>query len=134
MGGGGMRTRDRVGARRFRTARRAYNMSARPPGFHHPREWDSGYHAPALVAPVVEWLAGSPLVLDGTLGGGGHSAALLDAGVGRVIGIDRDPDAIAAAWARLAGAAAAGRFAAYHGNYAALDAIAPLDDVRFNGI
>src|SRR3981189_644719 len=96
MGGGGMRTRDRVGARRFRTARRAYNMSARPPGFHHPREWDSGYHAPALVAPVVELLAGSPLVLDGTLGGGRPSAALLDAGVRRVIRTQRPPPAVAA--------------------------------------
>ena len=56
-------------------------MPARSPGFHHSHEWDSGYHAPALVAPIVELLAGSALVLDGTLGGGGHSAALLDAGV-----------------------------------------------------
>ena len=30
-------------------------------------------------AEVVELLGGSALVLDGTLGGGGHSAALLDA-------------------------------------------------------
>ena len=43
-------------------------MPARSPGFHHSGEWDSGYHAPALVAPLVELLAGSPLVLDGTLG------------------------------------------------------------------
>jgi 16S rRNA (cytosine1402-N4)-methyltransferase len=109
-------------------------MPSRSPGFHQPREWDGGYHVPALVAPVVELLTGSALVLDGTLGGGGHSAALLDAGVDRVIGIDRDPDALAAASARLAGKAAAGRFAAYHGNYASLDAIAPLDGLRFTGI
>ena len=61
-------------------------MPSRPRRFHQPREWDSGYHAPALVAPVVELLAAAPLVLDGTLGGGGHSAALLDAGVRRTIG------------------------------------------------
>jgi 16S rRNA (cytosine1402-N4)-methyltransferase len=109
-------------------------MRARSPDVHHPHHWDSGYHAPALVAPVVELLANSPLVLDGTLGGGGHSAALLDAGVGRIIGIDRDPDALAAATERLGAAAGAGRFTAYQGNYSSLDAIAPLDGLRFTGI
>ena len=95
--------------------------------------WDSAYHTPALVGPVVELLGGSALVLDGTLGGGGHSAALLDAGVGRVIGIDRDPDALATATERLADAADAGRFTALQGNYASLDAL-PLAGVRFTGI
>lgn len=95
--------------------------------------WDSSYHAPALVGPVVELLGRSTLVLDGTLGGGGHAAALLDAGVGRVIGVDRDPDALAAASARLSEAADAGRFAAVRGNYAAIDEL-PLHDLRFNGI
>ena len=109
-------------------------MPARSPGFHHSSEWDSGYHAPALVAPIVELLAGSALVLDGTLGGGGHSAALLDAGVGRVIGIDRDPDALSAASSRLADAMAAGRFSAFRGNYASLSEIHSLDGLRFTGI
>jgi len=101
----------------------------------HPtgREWDSEYHAPALVGPVVELLAGAALVLDGTLGGGGHSAALLDAGVQRVIGIDRDPDALATASERLASAVATGRFTALHGNYASLDEL-PLAGLHFNGI
>jgi 16S rRNA (cytosine1402-N4)-methyltransferase len=97
------------------------------------REWDSEYHAPALVEPVVELLAGASLVLDGTLGGGGHSAALLDAGVQRVIGIDRDPDALATASQRLAAAVATGRFTALRGNYASLDEL-PLAGLRFNGI
>jgi 16S rRNA (cytosine1402-N4)-methyltransferase len=43
------------------------------------------------------------LFLDGTLGGGGHSEALLErAPEARVVGVDRDPDALAEAGARLA--------------------------------
>ncbi|MCU0695306.1 MAG: 16S rRNA (cytosine(1402)-N(4))-methyltransferase RsmH [Myxococcaceae bacterium] len=41
------------------------------------------------------------VIVDGTLGGGGHSEALLEAGF-RVVGVDRDPLALAAATARLA--------------------------------
>ncbi|MES2178575.1 MAG: 16S rRNA (cytosine(1402)-N(4))-methyltransferase RsmH [Gemmatimonadota bacterium] len=96
-------------------------------------QWDTDYHAPALVDAVVELLGKGTLVLDGTLGGGGHSAALLDAGVARVIGIDRDADALVAASARLDGEQA-GRFTAYRGNYANLDRIAELNGVRFTGI
>lgn len=40
------------------------------------------------------------LIVDGTLGGGGHSEALLSAGA-RVLGVDRDPRARAAATERL---------------------------------
>jgi 16S rRNA (cytosine1402-N4)-methyltransferase len=107
-------------------------MTGRSPGFHSRHAFDSGYHSPALVEPVLELLGQRALVLDGTLGGGGHTAALLDAGVARVIGVDRDPEALAAARARLAGSG--DRFIAHQGNYAALDAIAPLAGIRFNGI
>jgi 16S rRNA (cytosine1402-N4)-methyltransferase len=87
-----------------------------------------------LVGPVVELLGRVALVLDGTLGGGGHAAALLDAGVERVVGVDRDPDALAAATERLVVAADAGRFVAYQANYASLDDIPALAGLRFNGI
>lgn len=40
------------------------------------------------------------VIVDGTLGGGGHSEALLEAGF-RVVGVDRDPVALAAATERL---------------------------------
>jgi 16S rRNA (cytosine1402-N4)-methyltransferase len=79
-------------------------------------------------------LGAAALVLDGTLGGGGHAAALLESGVGRVIGIDRDPDALAEAGSSLAADAASGRFTAYLGNYAAIDTIPALAGLRFNGI
>jgi 16S rRNA (cytosine1402-N4)-methyltransferase len=62
-------------------------------------------HAPVLVAEVVEWLAPSPekTYVDCTLGLGGHTAALLEAGAGKVIGIDRDAQALTIARERLAG-------------------------------
>lgn len=60
-------------------------------------------HAPVLAREVVELLRPGPglLFLDGTLGGGGHSALFLEAGA-HVIGMDKDPRALAAATARLA--------------------------------
>jgi 16S rRNA (cytosine1402-N4)-methyltransferase len=59
-------------------------------------------HRPVMVDEVVRLLEGRRLVLDLTLGAGGHAEALLEAGVGRVIGVDRDPVAIELATARLA--------------------------------
>jgi 16S rRNA (cytosine1402-N4)-methyltransferase len=60
-------------------------------------------HESVLAREVVELLRPEPgkLLLDGTLGGGGHSLLFLERGA-RVIGIDKDPRAIAAAKARLA--------------------------------
>jgi len=49
---------------------------------------------------VREWALGSTRAVDGTLGGGGHAAILREAGA-KVLGIDRDHDAIAAARSRL---------------------------------
>ncbi|MDQ3477698.1 MAG: 16S rRNA (cytosine(1402)-N(4))-methyltransferase RsmH [Pseudomonadota bacterium] len=55
-------------------------------------------HVPVLVDAVVHALAIAPgeTVVDGTFGAGGYTRAMLAAGAGRVIGLDRDPDAIAA--------------------------------------
>ena len=58
------------------------------------------YHTPVLAAAVREWASGSTRAVDGTLGGGGHAAILRELGA-RVLGIDRDPDAIDAAQTRL---------------------------------
>jgi 16S rRNA (cytosine1402-N4)-methyltransferase len=54
-----------------------------------------------LVAEVVSLLAEKTLVVDATVGSGGHAEALLEAGVDTVIGLDRDPDAIEEASNRL---------------------------------
>jgi 16S rRNA (cytosine1402-N4)-methyltransferase len=51
-------------------------------------------HRPVMVEEVVGMLAGARLVVDMTLGAGGHAAALLLHGVERVIGVDRDPGAL----------------------------------------
>jgi 16S rRNA (cytosine1402-N4)-methyltransferase len=55
-------------------------------------------HVPVLVNDVVEalQLQGGETAVDGTFGAGGYTRAMLSAGAGRVIGFDRDPDAIEA--------------------------------------
>jgi len=62
-------------------------------------------HEPVLLERVVELLRVVPdgLYVDATLGGGGHAEALLRAHPGlRLLGLDRDDAAIAAATRRLA--------------------------------
>lgn len=95
--------------------------------------FDAPYHAPVLVAEVLQHLGHARSVLDGTLGGGGHSAALLEAGA-HVAALDRDPEAIAAARTRLADHEAAGRFEPLTGNFYDLDAVPALDGRAFDGI
>jgi 16S rRNA (cytosine1402-N4)-methyltransferase len=58
-------------------------------------------HAPVMATEVVELLGERGVVIDMTVGAGGHAAALLDAGVGRIVGVDRDVDALDVAAARL---------------------------------
>ncbi len=50
---------------------------------------------------VLRFLGGRGTVLDMTLGAGGHAEALLGSGVDRVIGVDRDPEAVRLARERL---------------------------------
>jgi 16S rRNA (cytosine1402-N4)-methyltransferase len=95
---------------------------------------DSAYHAPVLASDVTELLRRSSRVLDCTLGGGGHSLALLEAGVESVVAVDRDPQALAAASERLAQFAELGRFSAIQSNFAAIDNNPALEGIRFDGI
>lgn len=75
------------------------------------------YHLSVLPDEVNEWMAAGPdkFIIDGTLGGGGHSGAFLAAGA-RVLGIDRDPEALAHARRRLA--EYGDRFSTWEGNFA----------------
>ena len=62
-------------------------------------------HAPVMRQEIVDALAPTPsgVVLDATLGGGGHSEALLEARDDvSILGLDRDQDALDAATGRLA--------------------------------
>ncbi|HYG10563.1 MAG TPA: 16S rRNA (cytosine(1402)-N(4))-methyltransferase RsmH [Pyrinomonadaceae bacterium] len=75
-------------------------------------------HRPVLLAESVAYLAPERggLFVDATLGLGGHSEALLEASAQvRVLGIDRDPEALQFASARLSGFG--GRFRAVHANF-----------------
>lgn len=83
------------------------------------------YHLPVLPGAIVAAANGARRVVDATLGGGGH-AALLAASGAVVLGIDRDPAAIATALRRpeLAG------IATLHAAYA--DAAALAEVARFN--
>ena len=87
-----------------------------------------------LAQEVVELLRRCRRVLDGTLGGGGHSLALLEAGVEIVVGVDRDPDALAAAATRLHDYAVEGRFSAVQSNYADVTDLSSLQGIAFDGI
>lgn len=83
------------------------------PGLGHPlfaegaaRSGEAGgfHHVPVLFEETLHYLAPATgkTILDATLGGAGHSEALLQRGA-RVIGIDRDPEALANAAERLRG-------------------------------
>jgi 16S rRNA (cytosine1402-N4)-methyltransferase len=68
---------------------------------------DEARHIPVMLTEVVEWLAPRPgqVLVDGTLGGGGHTRALAErlGSAGFVLALDRDPTAIERAERRLAG-------------------------------
>ena len=82
-------------------------------------------HVPVLLDQVLRMLAPMPgqVIVDCTLGLGGHSAALLERAQpgGRLIGIDFDPANIALARTKLE--AAGGQFDLFHNNFAALPTV-----------
>lgn len=84
------------------------------------------YHEPVLLEETVSALAPAvgKVIVDGTLGGGGHSGALLERGA-TVISIDQDPAALAYAGKRLA--QFGDRFQPVRGSFA--DAGALLDEI-----
>jgi 16S rRNA (cytosine1402-N4)-methyltransferase len=85
-------------------------------------------HIPVLTAEALLFLQPQRggLFVDCTVGLGGHARALLEGGASRLIGLDRDPAAIAAARETLA--PWADRAELVHADYRALDAV--LDSRR----
>ena len=123
----------RPSGRGARSTGRPVSLSADPLRFA------SAYHAPVMAAAVVDGLVTdrAGLYIDGTLGGGGHSDALLNAlaPTGRVIGIDKDAEALAASEERLSYAVEAGRFRMIHGNFADMeDLLADADVEAVHGV
>jgi len=80
-------------------------------------------HEPVMVTEAVDILspARGGLFVDCTVGLGGHSRALLDAGAERLIGLDRDPDALAVARDTLA--AFGDRVELVHADYREIDRV-----------
>ncbi|WP_428519452.1 16S rRNA (cytosine(1402)-N(4))-methyltransferase RsmH [Pseudorhodoplanes sp.] len=81
-------------------------------------------HIPVLASEVLRFLSvrDGGIYVDGTFGAGGYSRAILGAADCRVIGIDRDPSAIARG-AALA-ASAGGRLTLVEDRFSGLDAVA----------
>ena len=84
-------------------------------------------HCPVLLDEVLTLLDIKPgmTVVDCTAGGGGHSLAMLKAALpgGRLVALDQDPDALAAARRRLEGAGLAGSFTLVHSNFSRLSLV-----------
>jgi 16S rRNA (cytosine1402-N4)-methyltransferase len=80
-------------------------------------------HEPVLVSEVLSFLepGRGGLFVDCTVGLGGHSVALLEHGASRILGLDRDPDALEIARQTLA--AFGDRVELVHADYRDLDSV-----------
>jgi 16S rRNA (cytosine1402-N4)-methyltransferase len=90
-----------------------------------PTTYNDSYHVPVMLDEVLRWLepAADGWIVDCTFGGGGHSRALLDRYPSvRIVGIDRDTDA-------LLQAPDDPRLVVVEGNFAAIGSI--LDTPRY---
>jgi 16S rRNA (cytosine1402-N4)-methyltransferase len=93
---------------------------------HSPQPAPAGStpHVPVLLRQAIDYLAPRDgcIYIDGTFGAGGHATAILDAANTRVIGIDRDANAITTGRTQVE--ASGGRLTLVEGRFGALDTIA----------
>ena len=97
-------------------------------------------HTPVLLDEVIDALAIQPdaTVVDGTFGAGGYARAMLAVGAGRVIGFDRDPDAIAEGPALVSNALEEGRLTLIEDRFSQMDraladrGIGPVDGIALD--
>lgn len=96
------------------------------------RPGGSSEHVPVLVDAVLAWLRPRPggVYVDATVGTGGHAERILQAcgPTGRLVGIDRDPEALHVAQRRLS--RFAGRVQLVRGDFADLKALVLQAGVR----
>jgi len=88
----------------------------------------AGQHVPVMLREVIAALAprDGAYYIDGTFGGGGYATAILEAADCRVLGIDRDPDAIARGQALVQ--RFAGRLTLSLGEFSHMDALSGPSD------
>ncbi len=96
-------------------------------------------HVPVMLEEVLKYLQPRPggHYIDGTLGGGGHTEAILELSApdGRVLGIDTDIQALARVRERLSDLVNTGRLVLVHGNFAELSRIVhEADFASVNGV
>src|SRR5947209_15457247 len=103
-------------------------------------------HVPVMLAEVLQYLQPRPggHYIDGTLGGGGHTEAILarSAPDGKVLGIDTDAQALERVGKRLASMVNYGRLTLVQGNFAELarivqneaDFVSSIDGGRDEGV
>ncbi|MEX1018330.1 MAG: 16S rRNA (cytosine(1402)-N(4))-methyltransferase RsmH [Litorilinea sp.] len=96
-------------------------------------------HIPVLLPEVIAALDIRPggKYIDGTLGGGGHTQAILEAAgpTGKVLGLDADPAALTRVATRLEGPMQDGRLLMRHANFEHMAQVAQaLDFVPVDGI
>ncbi len=90
------------------------------------------YHVPVLLQESIEALCvkKNGVYLDCTLGGGSHTKAILDLG-GKVIGIDRDEDAIKGCTLRFG--EYKDRIKIFHSNFKNADEILKEENIKLDG-
>lgn len=93
------------------------------------------FHIPVLLKEAIEYLnvEYGGRYIDATVGGGGHTAEILKRG-GRVLGIDRDPDALEYVRSKFNVEVESGQLILKRGNFAKIDALADEGGFGFGSV